>query len=61
MQRLRDHYKQIIPKIVFAKSEEEAKKFIEEAKTESVKLGYPEILEWKTAKWQENLKIMGRK
>ncbi|MNN21342.1 hypothetical protein D3C81_1346590 [compost metagenome] len=60
MQRLRDHYKQIIPKIVFAKSEEEAKKFIEEAKTESVKLGYSEILEWKTAKWQENLKIMGK-
>ncbi|WP_019635902.1 extracellular solute-binding protein [Paenibacillus fonticola] len=61
MQRLRDHYKQVIPKVVFAKSEEEARKLIDEAKAEADKLGYPQLLEWKTAKWQENLKIMGKK
>ncbi|MNI90131.1 hypothetical protein D3C73_1476220 [compost metagenome] len=60
MQRLRDHYKQVIPKIVFAKSEEEARKIIEEAKAQADKLGYADLLQWKTAKWQENLKIMGK-
>ncbi|MDT9726168.1 extracellular solute-binding protein [Xylanibacillus composti] len=61
MQRLKDHYKQAIPKIIFSKSDEEVAQQIEEAAREADRLGYQEILDWKTAKWQQNLELMGQK
>lgn len=61
MQRLRDQYKQVIPKLIFAKSDDEVKKLIGEAQAEADKLGYQKVLDWKTARWQENLKQMGAK
>lgn len=57
-QRLDDYYKTLLPKIVFAKSDDEVKKLIADAQTDSVKLGYDKLLDWKTAQWQSNLKIM---
>lgn len=61
MQRLKDHYKQAIPKIIFSKSDEEVAQQIEEAAKEADRLGYQEILDWKTAKWHENLELMSKK
>ncbi|WP_127532924.1 extracellular solute-binding protein [Paenibacillus kobensis] len=61
LQRLDDYYKTLLPKLVFAKSDEEVTKLIDDAQTDSVKLGYDKLLEWKTAQWQSNLKIMSGK
>ncbi|WP_426448404.1 extracellular solute-binding protein [Paenibacillus sp. S-38] len=56
LQRLKDHYKQTVPKIFFAKSDEEVKALIAEADQEAAKLGYEKLLQWKTGQWQANLK-----
>jgi len=61
MQRLDDYYKTLLPKLVFSKSDDEVKKLIADAQTESVKLGYDKVLDWKTEQWQNNLKIMSGK
>jgi len=61
MQRLKDYYKQIVPKMIFAKSDEEVKKLISDAQTESQRLGYEKVLKWKTAKWQDNIKMMNKR
>ncbi|EFM10082.1 extracellular solute-binding protein family 1 [Paenibacillus curdlanolyticus YK9] len=58
IQRLRDYYKTFIPKVVFAKSDDEVKQLIADAQAESVKLGYNKVLDWKTAVWQKNLQTM---
>lgn len=60
LQRLKDYYKQVIPRLVFAGNDEEVKSILADAQAESVKLGYDKVLKWKTAKWQENLNIMGK-
>ncbi|OXS56499.1 ABC transporter substrate-binding protein [Cohnella sp. CIP 111063] len=60
-QRFKDHQKQIISKIVFASNDAAVLNIIEGAKTEAEKLQYQKLLDWKTAKWQDNLKIMGLK
>jgi len=60
-QRFKDHQKQIISKIVFASNDEAVRNIIEGAKTEAEKLQYQKLLDWKTAKWQDNLKVMGLK
>ncbi|WP_238404009.1 extracellular solute-binding protein [Paenibacillus paridis] len=61
MQQLKEHYKQLVPKIIFAASDEEVSKLIEEAENESQRLGYGKVLQWKTAKWQQNLNLMGKR
>jgi len=58
MQRLTDYYKQAVSQIVFAKSDEEVISLIQKADTETQGLGYQKLLDWKTAKWKENLDIM---
>lgn len=61
LQRLKDQYAQVVPRILFAKSDEEVIKLIEEADKEAVKLGYDKVLQWKTDAWQNNLnKIKGQ-
>ncbi|KGE20773.1 extracellular solute-binding protein [Paenibacillus wynnii] len=56
LQRLKDQYAQVVPKIIFAKSDEEVNRLIEEADKEAVKMGYDKVLKWKTDVWQNNLK-----
>ncbi|WP_239616230.1 extracellular solute-binding protein [Cohnella mopanensis] len=58
MQRLRDAHKQLIPKILFAKSDDEVLSLIEKADKEATKIGYDKVLKWKTNVWQANLKAM---
>lgn len=58
IQRLKDYYKQAIPKMIYAKSDEEVKQLIKQADEETEKLGYQKVLDWKTAKWKENLEMM---
>ncbi|MBW4080988.1 extracellular solute-binding protein [Paenibacillus sp. S150] len=61
LQRLKDQYAQVVPKIIFAKSDDEVIKLIEDADKEAAKLGYDKVLKWKTEAWQKNLeKIKGR-
>ncbi|OBZ09654.1 ABC transporter substrate-binding protein [Bacillus sp. FJAT-27264] len=60
LQRLKDQYAQVIPKIIFAKSDEEVLRLIEETDKEAAKMGYDKVLKWKTNVWQQNLsKIKG--
>ncbi|RUS45920.1 extracellular solute-binding protein [Cohnella sp. AR92] len=56
MQRLRDQYKALIPKIIFAKSDEEVLSLIDKADKEAAKIGYDKVLAWKTNVWQANVK-----
>lgn len=58
LQRLRDMHKQLIPKIFFAKSDEEVLSLIEKADKEATKIGYEKALKWKSDVWQANLKSM---
>jgi putative aldouronate transport system substrate-binding protein len=58
MQRLRDQYKQLIPKIFFAKSDDEVLSLIDKADAEATKIGYDKVLKWKTEVWQANVKNM---
>lgn len=55
LQRLKDQYAQVIPKILFAKSDDEVLRLIEEADKEAAKMGYDKVLKWKTDVWQKNL------
>jgi putative aldouronate transport system substrate-binding protein len=59
LQRLKDYYVQLVPKIFFAKSDEEVNKLIEDADKESAKMGYDKLLKWKTERWQANLQKIG--
>lgn len=45
-----------VGKILFAKNDDEVMKLIEQAKQETTKLGYDEVLQYRTEKWQENVK-----
>ncbi|MFC0216588.1 extracellular solute-binding protein [Paenibacillus chartarius] len=56
LQRLKDQFRQVVPKIFFAKSDEEVNSLIAQADQEATKLGYDKVLKWKTTQWQENLK-----
>ncbi|BBI31410.1 extracellular solute-binding protein [Cohnella abietis] len=56
LQRLKDHYKQLVPKIFFAKSDDEVLSLIDKADQEATKIGYDKVLKWKTDVWQANLK-----
>lgn len=58
MQRLKDQYKAIVPKIFFAKSDDEVLALIDAADKEASKIGYDKVLAWKTNVWQSNLKLM---
>jgi len=58
-QRLRDAHKQLIPKILFAKSDEEVLSLIDKADQEATKIGYDKLLTWKTAAWQANKQAAG--
>jgi len=60
MQRLRDHFKGVVSKLIFAKSDDDVRKLLAEAKAEAEKLGYGKVLKWKTEKWQENLRTMSQ-
>ncbi|WP_159882059.1 extracellular solute-binding protein [Paenibacillus puerhi] len=61
LQRLKDQYRQVVPKILFAKSDEEVNTLIAQADQEATRLGYDKVLKWKTAKWQENLNRINNK
>lgn len=54
-QRLRDYHKQLIPKLLFAKSDEEVLGLIDKADEEATKIGYDKLLVWKAEQWQANL------
>ncbi|THF76899.1 extracellular solute-binding protein [Cohnella fermenti] len=56
MQRLRDQYKALIPKLIFAKTDDEVLSLIEKADKEATKIGYDKLLAWKTDVWQANVK-----
>ncbi|QJC54429.1 extracellular solute-binding protein [Paenibacillus albicereus] len=60
MERLRQHYKETVPRLLLARSEREAERELEEAAEEADRLGYGAVLEWKTARWRDNLRILGR-
>ncbi|MCD1261316.1 extracellular solute-binding protein [Paenibacillus athensensis] len=60
MQRLKDQYKQAIAKMIFAKSDEEVKKVVEQTQQDAVKIGYDKVLAWKTKVWQDNVAKMGK-
>lgn len=61
VQRLKDQYKKLIPKLFFAKSDEEVLSLIEQADKEATKFGYDKVLTWKTSVWQANLqKLKGQ-
>ncbi|SET24153.1 extracellular solute-binding protein [Paenibacillus sp. NFR01] len=56
MQRLKDQYAQLVPRILFADSDGEVERLIREAGQEASDLGYSQVLAWKTSVWQENLR-----
>lgn len=56
LQRLRDHYAQAVPRMIFAASDEELRELLREADREASDLGYDRLLAWKTEVWQSNLK-----
>ncbi|RXZ82949.1 extracellular solute-binding protein [Paenibacillaceae bacterium] len=58
VQRLKDYYKQAIPQILVAKSDDEVIALIKKADEETQKLGYQKVLDWKTAKWKSNIELM---
>ncbi|URN96238.1 MAG: extracellular solute-binding protein [Candidatus Pristimantibacillus lignocellulolyticus] len=58
LQRLKDYYKQAIPQMIYAKSDEEVTALLKKAAEETKGLGYQTVLDWKTAKWQENRNLM---
>lgn len=58
VQRLKDYYKQAIPKMIYASSDEEVRALLEQAAKDTNDLGYQKVLDWKTAKWKENLSMM---
>lgn len=56
LQRLRDQYAQVVPRMIFAASDEELRELLKEADREASDLGYDRLLGWKTGVWQSNLK-----
>lgn len=56
LQRLKEQYAQVVPKVIFAQSDEEVERLIEEADKEAANIGYDLVLKWKTAVWRNNLK-----
>lgn len=58
VQRLKDYYKQAIPKMIYAKSDEEVQTLLQQAAEETSGLGYQKVLDWKTDKWKQNIEMM---
>lgn len=56
LQRLKDQYAQVIPRMIFAASGEEVRQLMEEADREAAGLGYDRLLVWKSGVWRNNLK-----
>ncbi|WP_230632919.1 extracellular solute-binding protein [Paenibacillus athensensis] len=56
MQRLKDQYKNSLPKMIFAKSDDEVKSIIAQTSKEAQAMGYDKVLEFKSKVWQDNLK-----
>jgi putative aldouronate transport system substrate-binding protein len=56
LQRLKDQYAGVVPRMIFAADEEEVIQLLEEADREAARLGYGKLLAWKTEVWQSNLK-----
>ena len=56
LQKLRDQYAQVIPRMIFAASDEELLELLQEADKEASDIGYDRLLAWKTEVWQSNLK-----
>lgn len=56
LQRLRDQYAQVVPRMIFAASDEELRELLKAADREASDLGYDRLLAWKTGVWQSNLK-----
>lgn len=46
---------EIYAKSVMAKSDEEVDKVLDQGHKDLMDLGYDQLLEWRTAKWQENV------
>ncbi|QGQ98369.1 ABC transporter substrate-binding protein [Paenibacillus psychroresistens] len=55
-QRVNDIFTRVFSKAVFAKSDDEVTALLEQANKDATKAGYDKLLEYKTAKWQENIK-----
>lgn len=55
LQKLRDQYAQVIPRMIFAASDEELLELLQEADKEATDIGYDRLLGWKTEVWQSNL------
>ena len=52
---------EIYAKSVMAKSDEEVDKILDQGNKDLMDLGYGQLLEWRTIKWQENLaKLNGK-
>lgn len=56
LQRLKEQYAQVLPRMIFAASGEEVRQLMEEADREAAGLGYDRLLAWKTGVWRNNLK-----
>lgn len=59
-QTVNDIYTEVRAKLMFAKSDEEVRALIREAEQDAAKAGFARLLEYKTAKWQENLQRMNK-
>ncbi|WP_256760541.1 ABC transporter substrate-binding protein [Cohnella sp. WQ 127256] len=60
LQSVSDLLEQILSESATAKSDEEVDKILNNADTAAMKLGYQALLDWRTEKWQENRKILGK-
>lgn len=58
-QRVDDIYLEATAKVLFAKDDAEVDSILDQAEADAQSAGYAKLLEWRTAKWQENLEKMG--
>lgn len=58
--QVQDLVRTSIPKIVMAKDEAEARKLVKDTIDQAYKLGFDKVEKFKTSKWKENLKALGK-
>jgi len=55
-----DLFLQILSETATAKSDADVDKILDAAEAKAQKLGYQKLLDWRTERWQENRKILGK-
>ena len=59
-QKCKDLVKKMLPKIIMAKDEAEARKLIKETADQAYKIGFEKVENYKTKIWLENKKVLGQ-